>query len=200
MGANQSQSQNQERSHESQDQVPRSLQDFLHGSSKGLHILSLKQALPASRAGLEPFFDFITHVDGERVRGVQEWSQYLDMQYYSQSQHLNPSSLKPLHLIVYSSKSTSLRNVSIFPVLALNSTNEVGGSRITIGANVKDCDFANVHERVWHVLEVVPGSPAALSGLVAESDYIVGSRDGDGSNALIDKNDFGALVALFEHK
>jgi C-terminal processing protease CtpA/Prc len=169
------------------------LYDFLQGTSKGLHIHSLTPSSPASLSGLESFFDFITHLNGERVESANDWTMMLEEVYRKMD-----GAPSPLYLIVYSSKTTTLRNITVIPTLQISGN--AGESSVAIGAGVKECDFSNAHERVWHVLEVIPGSPAALSGLVEQTDYIVGSRDVEGGKGLVAKSDFGTLVSLFEKR
>lgn len=45
-------------------------------------------------------------------------------------------------------------------------------------------------------MDVAPNSPAAISGLESDTDYVIGSRAGQ----LHEKEDFGALVTMYEHK
>jgi hypothetical protein len=69
----------------------------LEGSTVGLHIVQVQG--PAVAAGLQVYFDFITHIDGVRIQ-------------QSTIPKLLPS--RPISLIIYSTKSNSLR--SIYPL------------------------------------------------------------------------------------
>ncbi|KAJ3305016.1 Golgi reassembly-stacking protein 2 [Kappamyces sp. JEL0829] len=160
----------------------------LEGSSYGFHILKVAFVLilmaqihpnsPAFAANLDVYFDFITHLAGVRVRTEKELLSIIGAHWR-----------KPLSLIVYSSKTTTLRNVTIIPQGSEQ-------ARATLGCAVKLCDFNQAHERVWHILDVSDDSPAMHAGLVSNTDYIVASREGD----LYEKQDFGALVGLYEGK
>lgn len=97
----------------------------LQGSSVGLHILSLHG--PAAQSGLEIYFDYITHINGIRTTS--------QLPLFKLNQ-------KPINLIVYSSKTTLLRNIHVIP-----HGNE-------LGINGKFCDFERAHERVWHLLQM----------------------------------------------
>jgi hypothetical protein len=98
----------------------------LQGSSLGFHVIELSG--PAAQAGLEPFFDFITHINGSRIeRDLPD---------------LKALAGTAVNIIVYSSKTCILRNLQVVP-------NEKG-----VGIKGRVCDFSQSHERVWHILEV----------------------------------------------
>jgi hypothetical protein len=101
----------------------------LEGSSLGYHVL--EAVGPAKLAGIECYFDYITHINGQRVEPDSNFDFIIQ-------QHVE----RPLGLIVYSSKTLKLRNVSVVPT-------EEG-----LGVKCKLCDFEKAHERVWHVLDV----------------------------------------------
>lgn len=44
-----------------------------------------------------------------------------------------------------------------------------------MGVSIRFCSFEGANENVWHILEVIPDSPADLAGLRSFTDYIVGS-------------------------
>lgn len=75
---------------------------------------------------------------------------------------------KPCKLLVYSSKTQNLKEVTLVP------TKNWGGQGV-LGVSIRFCSFEKANENVWHVLEVQPNSPAALAGLRSNSDYIIGS-------------------------
>ncbi|KAJ3275713.1 Golgi reassembly-stacking protein 2 [Terramyces sp. JEL0728] len=142
----------------------------LEGSTIGFHILEIEPDSAAEKAGLEVYFDYITHCNGIRLN--EDPSILRD--YISEN--------KPLPLIVYSSKTMSLRMVSI-----------VGKH---LGLKAKACSFEDAHERVWHVLEVQKDSPSSVSGLISNTDYIIGSPH----RTLHRKEDFLNLVKDFKGK
>ncbi|KAJ3319006.1 Golgi reassembly-stacking protein 2 [Boothiomyces sp. JEL0866] len=142
----------------------------LEGSAIGFHILEIEPDSAAEKAGLEVYFDYITHCNGIRLNEDPA----ILKDYISEN--------KPLPLIVYSSKTMSLRMVSI-----------VGKN---LGLKVKACSFEGAHERVWHVLEVQKDSPSFVSGLISNTDYIIGSPQ----RTLHRKEDFLNLVKDFKGK
>ena len=85
---------------------------------------------------------------------------------------------KQVNLIVYSSKTLNLRNVSVIP------------TQNGLGLECKYCDFEYAHERVWHILEVFKNSPAEIAGLEGESDYIIGTTQ----KPLKEKDDFSRMI------
>lgn len=52
------------------------------------------------------------------------------------------------------------------------------------------CEFESATDNVWHVLEVMEGSPAESAGLVPYGDWIIGWSGG----ILSAENDFYDLV------
>jgi hypothetical protein len=158
----------------------------LEGSSLGYHIIEATG--PAKMAGIEIYFDFITHINARF-----HLNNYRRIDRNTNFQSIVKEFIgKPLGLIIYSSKTTSLRSilkmmidVSIVPTL------ESG-----MGVKCKICDFDDHHERVWHVLDVQPESPSFVAGLRSNSDYILGSYNG----AMYVKNDFQDLISKNQGK
>ncbi|CAJ0920539.1 unnamed protein product [Ranitomeya imitator] len=95
---------------------------------------------------------------------------------------------KPVKLEVYNTKTLKVREVEVTP------SNMWGGQGL-LGASVRFCSFQGANEHVWHVLDVEPNSPAALAGLHAHTDYIVGS-----DQILQESEDFYALIESHEGK
>lgn len=71
-------------------------------------------------------------------------------------------------LRVYSSKTQQFRDVTLIP------SDNWGGQGL-LGLSIRYCSFKGANESVWHVLEVHPGSPAAMAGLQPFTDYIIGT-------------------------
>jgi hypothetical protein len=65
-----------------------------------------------------------------------------------------------------------------------------------LGIQCRLCDFSTAHEQIWHILDVLEGSPASVAGLQAFDDYVVGSR----YQLLKAKDDFGKLVSRCDGK
>lgn len=69
------------------------------------------------------------------------------------------------------------------------------GGQGLLGASVRFCRFEGASENVWHVLDVEVNSPAALAGLRAHDDFIVGA-----DQVLQDSEDFFSLIEASEGK
>lgn len=148
------------------------------GGNEGYHVHGVQDNSPAQKAGLEPFFDFIIAIGHSRLN--KENSMFKDL--------LKANMEKPVKLEVYNTKTMKVREVEVTP------SNMWGGQGL-LGASVRFCSFQGANEHVWHVLDVEPNSPAALAGLQAHADYIVGS-----DQILQESEDFYALIESHEGK
>lgn len=148
------------------------------GGNEGYHVHGVQDHSPAQIAGLEPFFDFIIAIGHSRLN--KENSMFKDL--------LKANMEKPVKLEVYNTKTMKVREVEVTP------SNMWGGQGL-LGASVRFCSFQGANEHVWHVLDVEPNSPAALAGLQAHTDYIVGS-----DQILQESEDFYALIESHEGK
>lgn len=59
-----------------------------------------------------------------------------------------------------------------------------------LGLSMRMCEFESATDNVWHVLEVMEGSPAESAGLVPYGDWIIGWSGG----VLSAENDFYDVV------
>ncbi|XP_077124793.1 Golgi reassembly-stacking protein 1 [Ranitomeya variabilis] len=148
------------------------------GGNEGYHVHGVQENSPAQKAGLEPFFDFVIAIGHSRL--IKENSMFKDL--------LKANMEKPVKLEVYNTKTLKVREVEVTP------SNMWGGQGL-LGASVRFCSFQGANEHVWHVLDVEPNSPAALAGLHAHIDYIVGS-----DQILQESEDFYALIESHEGK
>uniref|UniRef100_A0A3B3II81 PDZ GRASP-type domain-containing protein n=1 Tax=Oryzias latipes TaxID=8090 RepID=A0A3B3II81_ORYLA len=148
------------------------------GRSCGYHVHGIQEGSPALKAGLEPFFDFILSIGHTRLN--KESDLLKDM--------LKANVEKAVKLEVYNSKTQRVRELEVTP------SNMWGGHGL-LGASVRFCCFEGANENVWHVLDVEPRSPAALAGLRAHSDFIVGA-----DQVLQDSEDFFSLIEANEGK
>ncbi|XP_075068273.1 Golgi reassembly-stacking protein 1 [Mixophyes fleayi] len=146
--------------------------------NEGYHVHGVQDNSPAQKAGLEPFFDFIIAIGHSRLN--KENSMFKDL--------LKANMEKPVKLEVYNTKTMKVRELEVTP------SNMWGGQGL-LGASVRFCSFQGANEHVWHVLDVEPNSPAALAGLQAFIDYIVGS-----DQILQESEDFYALIESHEGK
>lgn len=132
--------------------------DVPGGGSEGYHILRVQENSPGSKAGLQPFFDFIVSINGIR----------LDRDNDTLKTILKNGIGKQIPMTVYSYKSQSVRTLTIEP-------SDTWGGQGYLGVSIKFCSFEVAKETVWHILEVHPNSPAAIAKLRPFTDYIVGS-------------------------
>ncbi|CAK6972062.1 Golgi reassembly-stacking protein 1-like [Scomber scombrus] len=148
------------------------------GTNSGYHVHGVQEDSPALRAGLEPFFDFILSIGNTRLNKESDLLKDL----------LKANVEKPVKLEVYNSKTQRVRELEVTP------SNMWGGQGL-LGASVRFCSFEGANENVWHVLDVEANSPAALAGLIAHHDFIVGA-----DQVLQDSEDFFSLIEANEGK
>ncbi|KAG7455505.1 hypothetical protein MATL_G00257460 [Megalops atlanticus] len=152
--------------------------DASDGGTNGYHVHGVQENSPAEKAGLEPFFDFIISIGNTRLNRESDTLKNL----------LKANVEKPVKVGVYSIKALTTREVEVVP------SNKWGGQGL-LGASVRFCSFQGANENVWHVLDVDPNSPAALAGLQAHTDFIVGA-----DQVLQDSEDFFSLIETYEGK
>ncbi|XP_045909522.1 Golgi reassembly-stacking protein 2-like isoform X2 [Micropterus dolomieu] len=128
------------------------------GGTEGYHVLRVQENSPGHRAGLEPFFDFIISISDTRLNKDNDTLKEL----------LKMNVERPIKMLLYSSKTLAVRETTVTP------SNMWGGQGL-LGVSIRFCSFEGANENVWHVLEVEPNSPAALAGLRAHADYIIGA-------------------------
>lgn len=148
------------------------------GTYSGYHVHGVQEDSPALRAGLEPFFDFILSIGHTRLNKESDLLKDL----------LKANVEKAVKLEVYNSKTQRVRELEVVP------SNMWGGQGL-LGASVRFCSFEGANENVWHVLDVEANSPAALAGLMAHNDFIVGA-----DQVLQDSEDFFSLIEANEGK
>nr|XP_027220243.1 Golgi reassembly-stacking protein 2-like [Penaeus vannamei] len=146
------------------------------GGMEGYHVLRVQENSPGQLAGLEAFFDFIVAIGNTR----------LDQDNDTLKELLKSSIEKELKMTVYSSKTQTLRTVSITP------SNLWGGQGL-LGVSIRFCSFEGANENVWHILEVEPNSPADIAGLQAYTDYIIGA-----DSVLHESEDLFSLIEAHE--
>eukprot|EP00117_Sycon_ciliatum_P017857 scpid83125/ scgid16686/ Golgi reassembly-stacking protein 2; Golgi phosphoprotein 6; Golgi reassembly-stacking protein of 55 kDa; p59 len=142
------------------------------GGSEAFHVLRVQEGSPGAKAGLQAYFDYIVSVEQTRLSQDDDALRQAMAAYED----------RPVRLTVYSSKARACRFATVTP-------NSVWGGQGLLGVSVRFCSFGGAHERVWHVLDAQPSSPAALAGLQSDSDYIVGAE-----RVLHEESDFYNLV------
>ncbi|XP_078620162.1 Golgi reassembly-stacking protein 2-like isoform X2 [Branchiostoma floridae x Branchiostoma japonicum] len=148
------------------------------GGTEGYHVLRVQENSPGAKAGLEAFFDFVVAIGNTR----------LDKDNDTLKDLLKANVEKPVKMMVYSSKSLKVREVTITP------SNMWGGQGL-LGVSIRFCSFEGANENVWHVLDVQPNSPATLAGLKSNTDYIIGA-----DTVLHESEDLFSLIESHEGK
>ncbi|RZF42648.1 hypothetical protein LSTR_LSTR001443 [Laodelphax striatellus] len=146
------------------------------GGTEGYHVLRVQDDSPGHAAGLEAFFDFIIAIGNTR----------LDQDNDTLKDLLKANTDKEMKMTVYSSKTQSVRQVSVTP------STSWGGQGL-LGVSIRFCSFEGTNENVWHILEVHPSSPAELAGLHAFTDYIIGA-----DSVLHESEDLFTLIEAHE--
>ncbi len=109
--------------------------DIPGGGTEGYHVLKVQDNSPGSRAGLEAFFDFIVAINGSR----------LDQDNDTLKMILGANIEKPVKLLVYSSKTMGLKELTLVP------SKNWGGQGV-LGVSIRFCSFDRANENVWHIL------------------------------------------------
>jgi hypothetical protein len=155
-----------------------SLPEIPGGGNDGYHVLRVQENSPGSKAGLEPFFDFIIMIGNTRLDRDDERLKDI----------LKSNVEKPIKLLVFSSKTMQIREVTLTP-------SGVWGGQGLLGVSIRFCSFEGANENIWHVLEVEPNSPAYLAGLRQFTDYIIGA-----DSILSEQEDLFTLIESNEGK
>ncbi|GAA5822058.1 hypothetical protein JCM5353_006216 [Sporobolomyces roseus] len=142
-------------------------------TSTAFHVLRIAENSPASEASLEPFFDFIVGIN-QQLLGDE-----IDLL----TEVLEGNEGRQVGLMVYSTKRKAIRDVYVTPSRDWSSTGgsrggEVDGEPSLLGLSLRLCNPQHALEQVWHVLEVLEGSPAQSAGLVPFGDWIIGYSGG----------------------
>lgn len=127
------------------------------GNRYGFHVLRVDASSPAAQSNLIPYFDYIVTVNGVEI--LQEIPNVVAEMAQN---HVD----RPMRMTVYNSRQDTIREVSIVP-------SRVWGGKTLLGASIRFCTVSGAPDRVWHVIEVYPNSPAQRSGLISMSGTIL---------------------------
>ncbi|KAF8208786.1 GRASP55/65 PDZ-like domain-containing protein [Mycena galopus ATCC 62051] len=157
--------------------------------SRALHVLRVTPDSPASKTTIEPLFDFVVGFEGDSLTSQNNIDAVV------LERIVEGHEGRTLNLLVYSAKSQETRVVPIVPSRAwsLPSTGSVqdeAAQPSLLGLSMRMCEPELAMDNVWHVLDVLEGSPAESAGLVPYGDYITGWSGG----VLSAENDFYELV------
>ncbi|KAG8214651.1 hypothetical protein J3R82DRAFT_9729 [Butyriboletus roseoflavus] len=163
-------------------------------TSHALHVLRVTPSSPASQTSIEPFFDFIVGYND-----IDSFSAKTELDATELEQIVEEHEGRVLNLLVWNSKTRETRAVPIVPsrewALAQQGALPPEDSGTSpqpslLGLSMRMCGFESATDNVWHVLEVMEGSPAESAGLVPYGDWIIGWSGG----VLSAENDFYDVV------
>ncbi|KAH9457012.1 hypothetical protein MJO29_010993 [Puccinia striiformis f. sp. tritici] len=140
---------------------------------KAYHVLRVAECSPAAEAGIEPFFDYIVGIGGQQVTEDGE----------KLANWLDEAEGKSIVLQVYSSRKQDVRSVQTSPSRKWSSNDQLGSGiqqpqPSLLGLSLRLCSPQNALANVWHVLDIIEGSPAQDAGLVPFGDWIIGYAGG----------------------
>ena len=180
-------------------------------ASHALHVLRVTPSSPASHTSIEPFFDFIVGYND-----INSFSARTELDAAELEQIVEQHEERVLNLLVWSSKTRETRGRSPFASLAATirpptivvpivpsrgwalmqqaslplEDSSAAPQPSLLGLSMRMCEFETATDNVWHVLEVMEGSPAESAGLVPYGDWIIGWSGG----VLSAENDFYDVV------
>ncbi|CCM02466.1 uncharacterized protein FIBRA_04565 [Fibroporia radiculosa] len=148
---------------------------------RALHVLRVTPSSPASQTTIEPFFDFVVGFQGDNFapNNTVDAAQLEKIVEGHEGRTLN--------LLVWNSKSQETRVVPIVPSRdwSLPHSNipdpkepEAEAKPSLLGLSMRMCEPELALDNVWHVLDVLEGSPAESAGLVPYGDWIIGWSGG----------------------
>ncbi|PWN53008.1 hypothetical protein IE53DRAFT_366716 [Violaceomyces palustris] len=165
---------------------------------QGYHVVRVAAGSPAHLAGIEPFFDFCVGIDGVALdpsRDIDGHPSTNDRQSSSLSAGLGAwKSLEEREgtqviLNVWSSKTQQLRDSNSTGAVASSTAFDKSQPSL-LGLSLRLCDPSHALTHVWHILEILEGSPAESAGLVPFGDFVIGWTGG----VLKGEGDFYELV------
>jgi len=145
--------------------------------SRGLHVLRVTPSSPASETSIEPYFDFIVGYKGDSPTP----SHLVDATELEKIVESHEG--RPLDLIVWNGKNKNTRVVPIVPSREWSLPHiklpdpqhpEAERKPSLLGLAMRMCSPETSLDNVWHVLDVLEGSPAESAGLVPYGDWIIG--------------------------
>jgi len=145
--------------------------------SRGLHVLRVTPSSPASETSIEPYFDFIVGYKGDSPTP----SHLVDATELEKIVESHEG--RSLDLIVWNGKNKNTRVVPIVPSREWSLPHiklpdpqhpEAERKPSLLGLAMRMCSPETSLDNVWHVLDVLEGSPAESAGLVPYGDWIIG--------------------------
>lgn len=167
-----------------------------HPPLRGLHVLRVTPSSPASLSNIEPFFDFVVGFEGDSLSAEN------NIDAFALEKIVESHENRILNLLVWNSKNQRTRgmvrvSVNIYtiafytfsPVVPITPSRIWSQQHLTpngsqnslptsqpslLGLSMRLCQPDTATDNVWHVLDVLEGSPAESAGLVPMGDWILG--------------------------
>ncbi|KAL1731850.1 GRASP55/65 PDZ-like domain-containing protein [Schizophyllum commune] len=157
-----------------------------HPPEQALHVLRVTPHSPASQTDIEPYFDFVVGFEGDTLDG------HTSIDAAKLEAIVEAHEGRVLNLLVWSSKRHYTRVVPVTPsrTWSQKAAAPQGAKPSLLGLSMRMCEPEATMDNVWHVLDVIEGSPAESAGLVPMGDWVLGWSGG----VLSQENDFYELV------
>ncbi|KAI0366632.1 hypothetical protein BV20DRAFT_1038208 [Pilatotrama ljubarskyi] len=149
--------------------------------SRALHVLRVTPSSPASQTNIEPYFDFVVGYKGD------SFASHNTVDASELERIVESHEGRTLNLLIWNSKSQATRVVPIVPSRDWSSPHgshpdpqepEAERKPSLLGLSMRMCEPEYALDNVWHVLDVLEGSPAESAGLVPYGDWIIGWSGG----------------------
>ncbi|THG99408.1 hypothetical protein EW026_g2937 [Hermanssonia centrifuga] len=165
--------------------------------SRALHVLRVTPSSPASETSIEPYFDFVVGFKDETLSSN-------DIDAAELERIVESHEGRPLDLLIWNSKNQNIRVVPIVPSREWSLLHTAPGPKepesdrkpSLLGLSMRMCEPEFAVDNVWHVLDVLEGSPAESAGLVPYGDWIIGWSGG----VLSAEGDFYEVVEAHVEK
>lgn len=163
---------------------------------RGLHVLRVTPSSPAFHSNIEPFFDFVVGFEGdspsseaidasalEKIVESHE-NRTLNLHVWNSKTKQTRSKFKSLDIIDNVHDNLCIIVVSVVPSrvwsqqsISPNDSHHPPPSAqpSLLGLSMRLCQLEQAADNVWHVLDVLEGSPAESAGLVPMGDWILGA-------------------------
>ncbi|PIL22910.1 hypothetical protein GSI_15606 [Ganoderma sinense ZZ0214-1] len=149
---------------------------------RALHVLRVTPSSPASQTTIEPYFDFVVGYKGDSL------DTYNTIDASELERIVESHEGLTINLLVWNSKSQETRTVPITPSRDWSSPHAnlpdpqepeaTERKPSLLGLSMRICQPEFAMDNVWHVLDVLEGSPAESAGLVPYGDWIIGWSGG----------------------
>jgi len=148
---------------------------------RALHVLRVTPSSPASQTNIEAFFDFVVGFQGDNFAANNT------VDAGELEKIVEGHEGRTLNLLVWNSKSQQTRVVPITPsrdwslsqsTIPEPQEPEAERKPSLLGLSMRMCEPEFALDNVWHVLDVLEGSPAESAGLVPYGDWIIGWSGG----------------------